>query len=77
MELTYRGVKHQSKPALMTSQQLKSAAIIAKYRLGNNHDANKLFLIRPIHYYTYRGVSYTKNQIFAPKTQLLFNVDQK
>jgi hypothetical protein len=72
MKLTYRGINYHQE-----IQGLESASIVAKYRLSNDRDANKLIFIRPIHYYTYRGVSYTKNLIFAPKTQLLVKNDPK
>jgi hypothetical protein len=76
MKLTYRGITYNQETPI-TSQQLESAVVIAKYRLGNEHDSNKLIFIKPIHYYTYRGVSYTKNLIFAAKTKLLVDTDQK
>ncbi|MGL5077351.1 MAG: DUF4278 domain-containing protein [Waterburya sp.] len=72
MKLTYRGINYHQE-----NEGLKLASIVAKYRLGNDRDANKLIFIKPIHYYTYRGVSYSKNLIFAPKTQLLVNNDPK
>jgi hypothetical protein len=77
MKFTYRGINYNPQITPVIPQQIESASIVAKYRLGNDHDANKLIFIKPIQYYTYRGVSYTKNLIFTPKTKLLVNNDEK
>jgi hypothetical protein len=76
MNFTYRGIKYNPQTTPVVPQQIESASIVAKYRLANEHDANKLIFIRPIQYYTYRGVSYTKNLICTPKTRLLVDNDQ-
>ena len=64
MKLTYRGVSYQSQAIEVKPEQLNSANPEAKYRLSSDPDSHKIILIRPIHFYTYRGVSYTKNLIF-------------
>ena len=48
-----------------------------KYRLSNAQDANKVILIRPVRYYTYRGVSYSKNLVFDTQTKLLLDIDRQ
>ena len=58
IKLIYRGVNYQSQP-----QKLYS------FTSSDQDDANKtgnfehLVLIQPMHYYTYRGVSYTKTVV--------------
>ena len=72
MELIYRGVNYQ--PQVIQPQQL---TVTNKYRLSNAPDSNKIILIKPIHYYTYRGVSYAKNLVFDTKTKLLLDIDRQ
>lgn len=64
MKLTYRGVNYQSQATEVQSKQLDCANPEAKYRLSSDPNSHKIILIRPTHFYTYRGVSYTKNLIF-------------
>ena len=77
MKLTYRGIKYKSEISEAETQTLKTGAAFDKYRLGNAQDSNKVILIRPMHYYTYRGVSYTKNLVFDTQTKLLLNIDRQ
>ena len=77
MKLTYRGISYKSSKAEIEPKQLDSAIPLAKYRLSNDQDANKVILIRPIHYYTYRGVSYTKNLVFDTQTKVLLDIDRQ
>lgn len=75
MKLIYRGINYESPKT--ESQQLEGNIFLNKYRLGNAQDSNKIILIRPIHYYTYRGASYTKNLVFDHKTKLLLDIDRQ
>lgn len=75
-KLTYRGNQYIS----LTTQiraKVSKLAMPHKYRLSPEKDSNKVILIRPIQYYTYRGVSYTKNLVFDTKTQLLLDIDRQ
>ncbi|HEY9767494.1 MAG TPA: DUF4278 domain-containing protein [Coleofasciculaceae cyanobacterium] len=77
MKLTYRGINYQSQKIEVRPQQLQSAILLKKYCLANAQDANQNNLIRPIHYYTYRGVSYTKNLMFDTQTKLLLDIERQ
>lgn len=77
MKLTYRGINYKSEIAEVETQPLKTEATYDKYRLGNAQDSNKVILIRPIHCYTYRGVSYTKSLVFDTQTKLLLDIDRQ
>ncbi len=77
MKLTYRGINYKSEITEAENQSPKTEAAFDKYRLGNAQDSNKIILIRPIHYYTYRGVSYTKNLIFDTQTKFLLDIDRQ
>ncbi|ELS05074.1 hypothetical protein Xen7305DRAFT_00048130 [Xenococcus sp. PCC 7305] len=68
MQLTYRGVSYQPNP---TAEKTSKIGCVQKYRLSEDCDANKVAWIRPITYYVYRGVSYTKCPLVNAKTQLL------
>ena len=74
MKLIYRGIKYLSGKSNVTVQPAKPA-IAQKYRLSSSPDSNKVIIIRPIHYYTYRGVSYTKNSVFDTQTKVLLDID--
>lgn len=77
MKLTYRGINYQSQKTEVRPQQLQSAILLKQYHLANAQDANKIILIRPLHYYTYRGISYTKNFVFDTQTKLLLDIDHQ
>ena len=75
-KLTYRGNDYISQTTQIGAKALKLATSY-KYRLSPDEDSNKVILIRPIQYYTYRGVSYTKNLTFDIKTQFLIDIDRQ
>lgn len=77
MKLTYRGINYKSKKTAIETKPLKKGIPTAKYRLSNHQDSNKVILIRPIHYFTYRGVSYTKQLIFDTQTKFLLDIDRE
>ncbi|MEM8718984.1 MAG: DUF4278 domain-containing protein [Cyanobacteria bacterium P01_G01_bin.39] len=79
MSLIYRGIRYESQQAAVSKKFQASVPDISlrKYRLSNAHDANKIILIRPMHYYTYRGVCYTKNLVFNSQTKLLLDIDRQ
>ena len=77
MNLTYRGIPYQSSKILIKPQPAHGNVQLNKYYLNNAQDANQVLLIRPIHYYTYRGVSYTKNLVYDNQTKLLLDVDRQ
>ena len=68
MQLTYRGISYQN-----SSQAPKTPKVdyLRKYRLSEDYDSNKIAWVRPIKYYIYRGVSYTKSPTINATTQLL------
>ncbi|MEM7758496.1 MAG: DUF4278 domain-containing protein [Cyanobacteria bacterium P01_A01_bin.40] len=76
MKLTYRGIRYKSQTAATDTGQSQHI-ISCKYRLSDAQDSNKLILIRPINYYTYRGISYTKNLVFDTQTKLLLDIDRQ
>jgi hypothetical protein len=74
MKLTYRGVSYKSRQIDLKTQTSKLSL-----RQPNHTDTNKLYKIvsiRPI-YYTYRGVSYTKNLLFNTQSEHLLNFDRQ
>lgn len=77
MTLTYRGINYKSSTAAAESKSLEQMVSFDKYRLSNAQDANKVILIRPVRYYTYRGVSYSKNLVFNTQTKLLLDIDRQ
>jgi|GEM_PF-2508021 len=77
MKLTYRGINYKSQKQEVNPRELPSATPCSKYLVSNHQDSNKVILVRPIHYYTYRGVSYTKNLIFDSNTKLLLDLDHQ
>ena len=68
MKLTYRGITYNNN---YQAQKTPKVDCIRKYRLSENHDSNKIAWIRPIKYYTYRGVTYSKRPLINANTQLL------
>ncbi len=77
MKLTYRGVSYQSQSQAIKPSRLNPARYLSKYLISNHQDGNKIILVRPIQFYTYRGVSYTKNSIFDSQTKLLLDIEQQ
>lgn len=77
MKLTYRGINYKSKKTAIEPKRFEKGIPTAKYRLSNHQDSNKVILIRPIHYFTYRGVSYTKQLIFDTQTKFLLDIDRE
>ena len=74
MKLTYRGIDYTS---LRSQIKARTSFIIPrKYRLSRSQDSNVVILMKPISYYTYRGVSYTKYPVLNTKTQLLVAPDR-
>jgi Domain of unknown function (DUF4278) len=61
MKLTYRGVNYKAPKPDVQPELLVDRAIFDAEHLTSNLTNNQVILVRPIHYYTYRGVSYTKN----------------
>ena len=77
MKLTYRGINYKSRKTAIDPKHLGGGIPTTKYRLSNHQDSNKVILIRPIHYFTYRGVSYTKQLIFDNRTKFLLDIDRQ
>ena len=63
MNLMYRGINYKSSTVSEQSSQPE-----------NSH---KTILIRPIHYYTYRGISYTKNLTYDPNSNSLLDISRQ
>lgn len=68
MKLTYRGINYKHQPAEI---KVKNTDTTYKYRLSYHPDSNKIVWVRKMHYYTYRGVSYTKYSVVNADTQIL------
>ena len=68
MQLIYRGISYKNS---FPAQKTPKVDYIRKYRLSEDCDSNKIAWVRPIRYYIYRGVSYTKSPIINATTQLL------
>ncbi len=68
MQLIYRGISYKN---IFQAQKTPKVDYIRKYRLSEDYDSNKIAWVRPIRYYIYRGVSYTKSPIINATTQLL------
>lgn len=68
MQLIYRGISYKNS---FQAQKTPKVDYIRKYRLSEDYDSNKIAWVRPIRYYIYRGVSYTKSPMINATTQLL------
>ncbi len=68
MQLIYRGISYKN---IFQAQKTPKVDYIRKYRLSEDYDSNKIAWVRPIRYYIYRGVSYTKSPTINATTQLL------
>lgn len=64
MKLTYRGISYQTPTPDKYPEKIEESLGLDQHFINREQDKAKIMLIRPIHYYTYRGVSYTKNLIF-------------
>ena len=74
MKLTYRGIDYTS---LCSQSKARTSFVIPqKYRLSRSQDSNVVILMKPVSYYTYRGVSYNKNPVFNTKTKLILDPDR-
>ena len=76
MKLTYRGIKYQAPAADATTDNIAPGIPQDKKIQDKRPQNNKFILVRPIHYYTYRGVSYTKNLFFDNNTKNLLDTDR-
>ena len=65
IKLTYRGINYKSTIAKTES---KPAA---------KPEAHQAVRIRPLYYYTYRGVSYTKKLTYNIDTNILLDIDRQ
>ena len=77
MELTYRGIDYKSQLASTEPQQHDRTVADEKRCLDHAQTEKKIILIKPIHYYTYRGVSYTKNLVFDTQNKVLRTIDRQ
>ena len=84
MKLTYRGINYKAQKQETKSDSLENAigesqaiGIPLDQHLTDNIEKNKVIQIKPIHYYAYRGVSYTKNLVFDGNTKVLLDIDRK
>jgi hypothetical protein len=70
MQLTYRGINYKTADCHTKSSNTE---IACQYRLAYDRDSQELVWVRPIEYYTYRGVSYTKSPIVNAKARIMLN----
>jgi len=75
IKLIYRGIKYKSQSNQQTKKSVRFPADRCGTKKAQNFD--KLISIKPIHYYTYRGVSYTKTVVFDLQHQILLDVDRQ
>ena len=76
MKLTYRGIKYKTQKQEATPTFSDSRVALNKDIKDQNQD-NQVIQIKPINYFTYRGVSYTKNLFFDSQTKTLLDIDRK
>ena len=76
MKLTYRGIKYKAQKQESESSMSNSFIFLNRCFTESVED-NKVVQIKPIHYFTYRGVSYTKNLFFDSATKHLIDIDRK
>ena len=91
MKLTYRGINYRITPQEVEPEQPQDAIALDKQlesdktntqsrnsspKIQDSCNNRQLILIRPIHYYTYRGVSYTKNLTFDNRSKNLLDIDR-
>ena len=75
MKLTYRGRSYKAQKEVKTN--LSENKIVLEQHLKSSTEENKVIQIKPIHYYTYRGISYTKNLFFDSHSKLLLDIERK
>lgn len=71
-ELVYRGINYKSQTPKIYTQTLSDKCDSTK---SQNFD--KLISIKPMHYYTYRGVSYTKTVVSDSQRKILLDIDRQ
>ncbi|MCC0179579.1 DUF4278 domain-containing protein [Waterburya agarophytonicola K14] len=92
MKLTYRGIDYkiqtqvieEIKDPISLDKDLKGDRSTTNIestnpspKIQDSRNDRQVILIRPIHYYTYRGISYTKNLTFDNRTKKLLDIDRK
>ena len=84
MKLTYRGINYKAQKQevqldILDEAMPTASSAIASFsqHLDRHVKENKVIQVTPIHYYTYRGTSYTKNIIADPYAKLLLDIDRQ
>ena len=77
MKLTYRGINYKAQQQEARLNMLDDAIASFSQHLDRHVKKNKVIQVTPIHYYTYRGTSYTKNLIADPYAKLLLDIDRQ
>jgi len=76
IKLIYRGINYRSHQ--LDKQGKKSDLRVPVDRCGSRSPHSpRLISIRPMYYYTYRGVSYTKNLISDSHKRILLDIDRQ
>ena len=70
LKLTYRGINYKS-------QTTDIQTPVDKCGSKNDRDFDRLISIKPMHYYTYRGVSYIKTIISDRDKRILLALDRQ
>ena len=70
-ELIYRGINYKFQ------KQNQQKDPVDKCGAKKAQSFNKLISIKPLQYYTYRGVSYTKTIVFDLQHQVLLDIDRQ
>ena len=76
MKLIYRGINYQDRLQIQLEDSSNNQ-ISFDYHLNRNTNNDRVIQVKPIYYYTYRGISYTKNLIVDPYAKLLLNIGRQ
>lgn len=76
-QLTYRGINYKSQTLDIQPEQDRCSTPVDRCGSQKHQNLNRLIAIKPMHYYTYRGVSYLKTTIGDRERQLLLDLDRR
>ena len=76
-KLIYRGINYKSQKQNKQTRKISDRVPSDKCGAKKKQNFDKLISIKPIHYYTYRGVSYTKSVVSDRYRQVLLNIERQ
>lgn len=77
IELVYRGINYKSQRQKEQTQKIYTLTPSDKCGAKKSENLNRLISIKPLHYYTYRGVSYTKTVVSDSRKKILLDIDRQ